>query len=140
MIPDIKNLSFTHQLGSPEEADLPALIVGVFKGLKRPEGVLAKIAKKSAAPVQELISSGEIRGVFKEFTTIPLGSGSPFRTMLVMGMGERKDFDLDVVRSIMARAVRILRKIGRPRAAVVPKDFPGEEEDIIEAEIGRAHV
>ncbi len=133
MIPDPATLKFSHKLLTPEKANLPALVVGVFKGLKKPEGVLASIAKQTGAPVQELITSGEIRGVFKEFTTIPLGKGSPFRTMLVMGMGPKKSFNNDVLRSIMARAVRILRKIGRPRVAIVPSDFPGDVSHTVEA-------
>lgn len=129
--PDI--LNFNHKVGSVEKAGVKALIVAVFKDLTKADGALAKIETITGAPIQELIDSGQIKGTFKEFTIIPLAKDAPFSTILIMGLGKRDSYNTDAVRSITAKAIRTLRKIGMMNAAIVPSDLPGDVAEIVQA-------
>ena len=126
-------LRFSHKVSAVEDAGVSALIAGVFRGVKKAEGSLKTIEKLTGAPIQRLIDSEQITGTFKEFTTIPLADGMPFTTVLVMGLGKEKSYNTDAVRSITAKAVRTLRKIGKTQVAIVPSDLPGSVAENVEA-------
>lgn len=133
MIPDPGSVHFRTYVGELEQIDCPCLMIGAFQGLERPEGALARVDDLTDYPIQNLIDSGEIRGSFKEFTMLHLGEGKAISHVLVMGLGKREEFTVDRVRSVVAKAVRTFRKIGRPQMAVLPCDFPADPADVSEA-------
>lgn len=101
-----------------------ALMVGVFEDTKISKELLNIINRYSHIKVEELIELGEIRGIYKEFTLLHLPPNSPFKRIIFMGMGKEKELNIDIIRSISAKAVRTLRKIRCSEMVVMPKFFP----------------
>lgn len=61
--------------------------------------------------LRKLIESGEIKGKYKEFTLIHSGDKIPTDHILVMGLGKKKDFNIDRIRAVMAISARNFRRI-----------------------------
>lgn len=102
-----------------------ALLAGVFDGPEIPMKVRERITALSPVKIDNLIKNHEISGIFKEYTLLHVPEGRKFKKIIMMGLGSKKRFDLDAVRSIAARAARTLRKVRCPEMVVYPSDFPG---------------
>ena len=94
--------------------DTPALVVNLFRGVKKPGGATGAVDKALGGVITQLIEDGEIKGSTGETTLIhTLDKIKPSR-VLVAGLGPQDEFDVQVVRRVSAEVVRFLRrKIGR---------------------------
>ncbi|MEE8465303.1 MAG: M17 family peptidase N-terminal domain-containing protein, partial [Dehalococcoidia bacterium] len=99
--------------------DTPALIVNLFRGVKKPGGATGAVDKALGGIITQLIKDGEIKGSTGETTLIhTLGKIKPSR-VLVAGLGPQDKFDVHVVRRVSAEAVRFLRRKGISRAVTI---------------------
>lgn len=120
-----------------KEATGRALMVGVFKGDDKAEidpDILSFVDSFSDVKLSFLLESGELQGTFKEWTVLHTGPGKPFERIVLIGLGGRKKFSADRVRSAAAKAARTLRKIHVDSMAVDATSFPGiDERDVAQA-------
>ena len=73
--------------------DTPALVVNLFRGVKKPKGATATVDKALDGAITQLIKDGEIKGSIGETTLIhTFGKIKPQR-VLVLGLGHRDKFD-----------------------------------------------
>jgi leucyl aminopeptidase len=86
-----------------------AVVMMVFSD-EEPTGELVELDKRLDGKVAKLIDQGEISGKFREFTLIHTDRIASPR-VLIMGVGKKKDFTFDKIRSIAGRSARILRRI-----------------------------
>ncbi len=99
--------------------DTPALVVNLFRGVKKPGGATGAVDKALGGVITQLIEEGEIKGATGETTLIhTLGKIKPKR-VLVVGLGPQDKFDVQVVRRVSAEAVRFLRRKGISSAATI---------------------
>jgi leucyl aminopeptidase len=91
------------------EVEADAVVMVVFSDQK-PEGELLELDEKLGGKITQLINQGEISGKYREFTLIHTDAIKSPRA-LIMGIGSKKDFTFDRIRSVSARAARILRRI-----------------------------
>ena len=99
--------------------DTPALVVNLFRGVKKPGGATGAVDKALGGAITQLIRDGEIKGSAGETTLIhTLGKIKP-RRVLVAGLGPRDKFDVQVVRRVSAEVVRFLRRRGISSAATI---------------------
>jgi leucyl aminopeptidase len=77
---------------------------------EKPTGELAELDKRLDGLITELIEKEEISGKFREFTLVHTDKIKSPR-LLIMGLGKRKEFDVDRIRSMAGRSARILRRI-----------------------------
>ena len=97
----------------------PALVVNLFRGVKKPGGATGAIDQALGGAITQLISDGEIKGTTGETTLIhTLGKIKPMR-VLVVGLGSKDKFDAQVVRRVSAEVVRFLRRKGISNAATI---------------------
>lgn len=96
--------------GNVCEIATPVLVLTAFESQREFTGVAAEIDRLMGGKITALARSGEISGKYKEFTFIHT-CGLPFERVLVMGVGKREKFEPDMIRSVMARAVRNIRRI-----------------------------
>lgn len=89
------------------EAD--AVVMLLFSD-EKPTGELAELDKEMDGKITSLINSGEISGKYREFTMIHTDKIKAPR-VLIMGLGKKKDFTEDRIRSMSGRSARILRRI-----------------------------
>ena len=99
--------------------DTPALVVNLFRGVKKPGGATGAVDKALGGVITQLIEDGEIKGSTGETTLIhTLGKIKPSR-VLVAGLGTQDKFDVQVVRRVSAEVVRFLRRKGIASAATI---------------------
>ena len=99
--------------------DTPALVVNLFRGVKKPGGATGAVDKALGGVITQLIEDGEIKGSTGETTLIhTLGKIKPSR-VLVAGLGTQDKFDVQVVRRVSAEVVRFLRRKGISSAAPI---------------------
>ena len=103
--------------GKASEQATPVLVLTVYESQREFSGVAAEVDRLLGGKITELARSGEISGKYKEFTFIH-ASGLPFERVLVMGVGPREKFEADMIRSVMARAVRNIRRIRLKKVAI----------------------
>jgi len=105
--------------GDITKTDAGAIILGLFEGVKRPDGELAVIDKALGGAVSQLISQGEIKGKVREVTIIHSLGKLPAARVVVAGLGKKEDLSLDGVRMAAGEACRLLQQRGVGDAATV---------------------
>ena len=103
--------------GDVTKFKVPALIVNLFDGVKKPEGATGAVDRALDGAISELINEGEIKGKKGEITIIhTFGKIGPSR-VLVVGLGKSDSFTVETVREVTAAACRRLRRLGVKEAA-----------------------
>jgi len=121
------------------DIETPALVVNLFRGVKKPGGATGAVDKALGGIITQLIKDGEIKGSAGETTLIhTLGKIKPSR-VLVAGLGPQDKFDVQVVRRVSAEVVRFLRRKGISSAATIAHGVPiGIEDGLDPQESGQA--
>lgn len=93
-----------------QEVETEMLVLTVFEDELQNHDYFADLDERLNHKIAKIIESGEIQGKFREFTILHVEGIGPKR-ILVMGLGKRKDFSLDRIRSIAANSSRYARRI-----------------------------
>lgn len=104
------------------EAETEVLVLTVFEDELEKIDYLAGVNEKLNGKLSQMIESGEIQGKYREFTLLHV-DGIGAKRLLIMGLGKRKDFSLDRIRSIAANSARYARRINVREMAI--HDFAG---------------
>ena len=101
------------------EAETPALIVNLFKGVTEPGGATGAVDRALDGAISGLIEDGEITGKRGEMTLLhTMGRIKPAR-VVVAGLGSREGFDAETVRRVSSEALRFLRRRGISSAVTI---------------------
>ncbi len=100
-----------------EDLRAEMLLVTVFEGEKELSGRLAWLDRILGGQIGRLLSTGEVRGQFKEFATLHV-TGIGAQRVLLVGLGKRDDLTLNRIRSVVAIAARNCRRIHAKSLAV----------------------
>ncbi len=97
--------------GRIEELDVQALAVAVFKDEKPGEGFLKRLDELSGGLVRSAIDAEEFSGKEGETAYFHLvgNNGFKFRRLMLVGVGEEKDYGSPQVSQMAGTAVRSLR-------------------------------
>jgi len=106
-------------VGDITQIEADAIVVNLFEGVKQPAGATGAVDKALGGIVSQLISRGEIKGKFKEVNIIHTMGKLPAGIVVVVGLGDRKEFNFDRVRCIAAEFCRYLRKLNCQRIATI---------------------
>ncbi|MDA1127325.1 MAG: leucyl aminopeptidase [Chloroflexi bacterium] len=99
--------------------DTPALVVNLFRGVKKPGGATGAVDEALDGAITQLIEDGEIKGATGETTLIHTFGRIKPKRVLVLGLGPKDKFDAQVVRRVSAEVVRFLRRKGISRAVTI---------------------
>jgi len=105
-----------------------AVVMFVFSD-EKPTGELKVLDNKLDGHITKLIESGEISGKYREFTLIHTDKIKASR-ILLMGLGKKKEFEVDKIRSMSGRSARILRRINLKNIAYSSFTGLGVEADV----------
>ncbi|MBI4299155.1 MAG: leucyl aminopeptidase [Chloroflexi bacterium] len=106
-------------VGDITQLDVGAIIVNLFEGVHTPGGATGAVDRSLDGAISSLIEEGEIRGKKGELTLIhTLDKIAPHR-VLIVGLGNREQFDRDGVRFVSGEALRYLRRLGVQRIATI---------------------
>ena len=116
--------------GRIEELDVQALAVAVFKDEKPGEGILKRLDELSGGLVRSAIESEEFSGKESETAYFHLvgNNGFKFRRLMLVGVGDEKDYGSPQVSQMAGTAVRTLRAKNVKTVAVVPRVSGKDEE------------
>jgi leucyl aminopeptidase len=116
--------------GPIEELDVQALAVAVFKDEKASDGFLKEIDELSGGLVSSAIEAEEFSGKEGETAYFHLVGNNKLksRRLLLVGVGEEKDYQSPHVSQMAGTAVRSLRSKNAKTIAVVPR-VSGKDED-----------
>ena len=99
--------------------DTPALVVNLFKGVKKPGGATGAVDRALDGAISNLIEDGEITGKQGEMTLLhTMGRIAPAR-VVVAGLGSQDVFDVEVARRVSPEALRYLRRRGVDQAVTI---------------------
>ena len=116
--------------GPIEELDVQALAVAVFKDEKPGEGFLKKLDELSGGLVRSAIEAEEFSGKEGETAYFHLVGNDKlkFRRLLLVGVGDEKEYRSPQVSEMAGTAVRSLRAKNAKSIAVVPRVKDNDEE------------
>lgn len=100
-----------------EDLRAEMLLVTLFQGETELKGRLAWLDRILGGQIGRLLSTGEVRGQYKEFATLHV-TGIGAQRVLLVGLGKREELTLDRVRSVVAIAARNSRRIHAKSLAV----------------------
>ncbi len=106
-----------------KEADVQALAVAVFQGEKVERGLLQELDQLSGGLIKSVLEAEEIKG--KEGETVLLhlskAQGIKAQRILLVGAGEKSDYQLGKVSQMAGTACRFLRSRNLKSVAIVPR-------------------
>ena len=105
--------------GAIQETGADTLIVNLFKGVSAPGGATGAVDKALDGAISDLVAQGDVKGEAGEIAVLyPRGAISAKR-VLVVGLGEQADFDLEAVRKASARAAKKARALNAKHVATI---------------------
>jgi Leucyl aminopeptidase len=105
-------IKFKSRVGSIISEKAEALVLPVFKDTKTLRGSLDVIDKATRGLIKNLLLSGDFFGErYKTFMLYSQGTLSAKRIVLV-GLGKKEEFDLDVMRGAGGKAFQHVRDLG----------------------------
>ena len=96
--------------GDITKVEADAIMVNIFEGVERPEGITSAVDEALGGAISELVKQGEIKGKLNEITVIHSLGRLPAGRVVVAGLGKQQELSLDKIRGVMATACRLLRK------------------------------
>jgi leucyl aminopeptidase len=93
-----------------EEAEL--IVVNLFQGVKTPGGATGAVDKALGGLITDVIASGDFTGKLNELAVLYTQSAIPARRVIVVGLGEEEEFDLDKVRDAAGTVAKRVRQLG----------------------------
>lgn len=105
--------------GSIVEAQVEALVLGIFEGITEPGGAAGAVDQAIGGLIKNVLGSKEFKGELNETITLHLGGGRPYRKVVLVGLGKKEELSAERVRQASASGVRAaakggVRRIGCP--------------------------
>ncbi len=105
--------------GSIQSYPADVIIVNLFKGVTSPGGATGAVDKALGGAISELIRAGDLSGAAGEVAFLYPRGAIPAQRVLVVGLGESRDFDLEVVRKAAASVIQRARQLGVKKVATI---------------------
>ncbi|MFO7680994.1 MAG: leucyl aminopeptidase [Chloroflexota bacterium] len=107
------------QQGSIQENTADTIIVNLFEGVTTPGGATGAVDQALNGAISELIASGDLTGKAGEVAVLYPRGLIPAKRVLVAGMGERENYDLEGVRQTAAAAMQRARDLNAKEVATI---------------------
>ena len=111
----------TVNVGLIQESDADAIIVGVFED-SQPEGATRAVDQALDGAIRHLVEGGDVTGKAGDVVALYPRGSIPARRVIVVGLGQRQEFDLEARRRAAARGVQRARDL---RARCVATNLDG---------------
>lgn len=105
--------------GSVTEAVADALVVNLFKGEKKPGGATAAVDAALNGLLSRLIVEENFKGESGQTMLVHTHGKLPAKKIILVGLGEKKDFDLNSVRKAAASAAKKAEAVEAKKVASV---------------------
>ena len=97
----------------------PLIVVNLFEGVTEPGGATGAVDRVLGGQIRELISAGDFRGKRNETAVLHPGGAIPAQRVLLVGLGQEEEFDLDGVRQAAGAAAKKAHELGVARFSTI---------------------
>ena len=105
--------------GSIQDSPADTLIVNLFDDVHVPGGATGAMDQVLDGAIRDLIAGGDLSGKATEVAVIYPRGAIPARRVLVVGLGQREDFDLEGVRQAAAAGIKRARELKAKHVATI---------------------
>ncbi len=112
-------MQITVQQGGIQEITADAIIVNLFKGVTKPGGATGVVDKALDGAIGELVEGGDLSGKLGQTVLLYPRGLIPARRVIVVGLGEADEFDLEAVREAAGAAIKRAREAGAGQVATI---------------------
>jgi leucyl aminopeptidase len=103
------NMEISVIAGDITHIESPAIVVGLFKGIAEPTGVVGEVDRALDGAITALIEDGEIKGNQDEITLLHTFGKLQAKRVIVAGLGDRDGVNINTIRVLAASVGRFLR-------------------------------
>lgn len=104
--------------GAIQASDADAIIVNLFEGAQ-PGGATKAVDQSLTGAISDLIEGGDFGGKADQVAVLYPRGAIPARRVILVGLGPREEFNVDVVRRAAARAIQKARDLKAGRTATI---------------------
>ncbi len=105
--------------GSIEKTTADTMIVNLFEGTPEPGGATGAVDQALHGAIRELISNGDFKGKQKEMVVLYPRGALPAKRVILLGLGKREKFDVEVIRQVASAGIRRARELNAQSVATV---------------------
>jgi leucyl aminopeptidase len=124
--------------GDPAAFRGEAIVVCHFEDSKKLTGAADRLDRSSDGLLGEVMKSGDFTGKHAQVSVIYTRGALPVRRVLLLGLGKKKELDLERLRKAFSKAARTARELGLAEFAICRLDEPDGArslEDLTEAAV-----
>ena len=92
--------------GSLAEQDTEAAVITHFEGETALEGTASALDERSGGLIGEIIRLGDFTGRTNQISVVYTRGGFPVKRIVMVGLGKRADFTLDIIRHLITEIER----------------------------------
>jgi leucyl aminopeptidase len=113
--------------GRPADYPAEALVVTHFEDSDAPEGAARFLEGAIGGLLDEIIQSGDFHGKLHELAVLYARAPIPAKRIILTGLGQKKNFNLEKLRGAYAKAARHIRELGLKEVTFfMDADDPGQ--------------
>src|SRR3990172_1999232 len=112
-------IKFSAQIGSVTDVVADALGVNIFKGEKKPGGATGAVDGALNGLLSQLIAEENFKGETGQTMLVHTQGKLPAKKIILVGLGEKKDFDLNAIRKAAASAAKKAEAVEAKKVASV---------------------
>ena len=122
---------------SPSSFRGEAVVVCHFEDAKKLAGAALELDRQSGGILADLIRRGDFTGKHSQVAVVYTRGALPVHRILLLGLGKKKEFDLEKLRRGFSKAARSVRELGLAEFAICLDPAPGSPglEDMTEAAV-----
>ncbi len=112
-------MKVTVQQGGIQAVEAEAIIVNLFQGVTQPAGATGVVNKALNGAITELIEAGDLKGKLGQTVVLYPRGAIPARRVIVVGLGQAAEFDLEAAREAAGAAIKQAQKVGAATVATI---------------------
>jgi leucyl aminopeptidase len=117
--PRKKAMNISIMQGSIQESVADTIIVNLFKDVTNPGGATGAVDRALNGAISELIANGDLKGKSNEVAVFYPRGAVPAKRVLIVGLGDAANFNLEGVRQAAATAIKRAQKLNAKHVATI---------------------
>jgi leucyl aminopeptidase len=112
-------MNLTVKQGSIQSSSADTIIVNLFEGVTTPGGATGAVDQALDGAISDLIAGGDFSGKAEDVAVLYPRGAIAARRVLVVGLGDRQKFNLEIARRAAAAAIRRARDLKAKSVATI---------------------
>lgn len=95
------------------------IVVNLFEGVKKPGGATGAVDQALGGMISRVLETGDFKGEKNSTLLLYTVGRIPANRVLIVGLGKKEEFNLQVIREVSATAARKVRELGVDNFATI---------------------